>query len=84
MHTNPLAPLLDIVLQRTQRSGIGSRAILAGATRSVAPARPSPQEIGRRQAGQLTRLAAWKALRTGPPGPSPVEAGNGAVPLKRR
>jgi len=30
MQTNPLAPLLDIVLQRTQRSGIGSRAILAG------------------------------------------------------
>ena len=31
MHPNPLAPLLDIVLQRTQRLGIGRRAILAGA-----------------------------------------------------
>ena len=38
MHTNPLAPLLDIVLQRTQRSGIGSRAILAGAAALVCAA----------------------------------------------
>ena len=38
MHTNPLAPLLDIVLQRTRRSGIGSRAILAGAAALVCAA----------------------------------------------
>src|SRR5215207_7581051 len=42
MHTNPLAPLLDIVLQRTQRSGIGSRAILAGAAALVCAAALEP------------------------------------------
>jgi imidazolonepropionase-like amidohydrolase len=43
MQTNPLAPLLDIVLQRTQRSGIGSRAILAGAAALVCAAALEPQ-----------------------------------------
>ena len=42
MHTNPLAPLLDIVLQRTQRSGIGRRAILAGAAALVCAAALEP------------------------------------------
>lgn len=43
MQTNPLAPLLDIVLQRTQRSGIGSRDILAGAAALVCAAALEPQ-----------------------------------------
>src|SRR5258705_257217 len=42
MHTNPFAPLLDIVLQRTQRSGIGRRAILAGAAALVCAAALEP------------------------------------------
>ena len=42
MRTNPFAPLLDIVLQRTQRSGIGRRAILAGATALVCVAALEP------------------------------------------
>src|SRR5262245_10078334 len=42
MHTNPRVPLLDIVLQRTQRSGIGRRAILAGAAALVCGAALEP------------------------------------------
>ena len=42
MHANPLAQLLDIVLQRTQRSGIGRRAILAGAAALVCAAALEP------------------------------------------
>ena len=42
MHPNPLAPLLDIVLQRTQRSGIGRRAILAGAAALICAAALEP------------------------------------------
>src|SRR4051812_41151448 len=42
MHTNPLAPLLDIVMQRTHRSGIGRRVILAGAAALVCAAALEP------------------------------------------
>ena len=42
MHPNPLAPSLDIVLQRTQRSGTGRRAILAGAAALVCAAALEP------------------------------------------
>jgi imidazolonepropionase-like amidohydrolase len=42
MHPNPLAPLLDIVLRRTQRSSIGRRAILAGAAALVCAAALEP------------------------------------------
>ena len=42
MHPNPLAPLLDIVLQRTQRLGIGRRTILAGAAALVCAAALEP------------------------------------------
>src|SRR5262245_53181981 len=42
MHANPLAPLLDMILHRTRRPGIGSRAILAGAAALVCAAALEP------------------------------------------
>ena len=42
MHPNPLAPLLDIVLRKWQRSGIGRRAILAGAAALLCAAALEP------------------------------------------
>src|SRR5262245_63936042 len=42
MHTNARAPLLDILLQGTQRSGIGCRAILAGTAALVCAAALEP------------------------------------------
>jgi hypothetical protein len=42
MHTNPLAPLFDSVLQRMQHPGIGGRAILAGAAALICAAALEP------------------------------------------